>query len=98
MKYSVKSIHFVCLLLVCLLAPLPVSGAIWTDAVQRRVELPELPQRIVSLVPSVTEVLFALGLEKRIVGVTSFCTYPEQARNKPQVGGYSSPNLEAVTL
>lgn len=85
-------------LLFCLLLPLPLSAATRVDALGRRVELPEEPQRIVSLVPSVTEILFALGLEERIVGVTSFCTYPERARSKPQVGGYANPNLEAVTL
>jgi iron complex transport system substrate-binding protein len=73
-------------------------AAVWTDAMQRHVVLPDEPQRIVSLVPSVTETLFALGLEERIVGVTNFCTYPERARNKPQVGDYSAPNLEAIVL
>lgn len=54
------------------------------------------PQRIVSLAPATTEVLFALGLGDRIVGVTSFCDYPEEARGKPKVGGMSNPSLEAV--
>jgi iron complex transport system substrate-binding protein len=43
-----------------------------------------------------TEILFALGLADRIVGVTSFCDYPEEAREKPKVGGMSNPSLEAV--
>jgi iron complex transport system substrate-binding protein len=92
----VMRIDIICMLLVCLLLPAPSFAATWVDAVGRRVELSEAPQRIISLVPSVTEVLFALGLEERIVGVTSFCSYPERARSKPQVGGYSNPNLEAV--
>jgi iron complex transport system substrate-binding protein len=54
------------------------------------------PQRIISLAPATTEVLFALGLGDRIVGVTSFCDYPEEARKKPKVGGMSNPSLEAV--
>ncbi len=64
----------------------------------RSVEIPVKPQRIVSLVPSVTEILFALDLGDRIVGVTRFCTYPEEAKSKPQVGDYSNPSLEAVLL
>lgn len=54
------------------------------------------PQRIISLAPATTEILYALGLEDRIVGVTNFCDYPEEARNKPKVGGMSNPSLEAV--
>ena len=86
----------VILIFIYLVIPLSLNAAIRIDAIQRQVELPDKPQRIVSLVPSVTEVLFALGLEKQIVGVTSFCTYPKQARSKPQVGGYPNPNLEAI--
>ena len=54
------------------------------------------PARIVSLAPSVTEVLFALGLGDRVVGVTSFCRYPPEAAGLPRVGGYLDLNLEAV--
>jgi iron complex transport system substrate-binding protein len=54
------------------------------------------PKRIVSLAPSMTEILFALGLGDRIVGVTSFCDYPEATKTKPKIGGMSNPSLEAV--
>jgi len=54
------------------------------------------PARIVSLAPSITEVLFALDLGDRVVGVTSFCRYPPAAARLPQVGGYLDLNLEAV--
>jgi len=56
----------------------------------------ETPKRIVSLAPNMTELLFALGLGDRIVGVTSFCDYPEAAKKKPKIGGMSNPSLEAV--
>jgi iron complex transport system substrate-binding protein len=56
----------------------------------------EPPKRIISLAPNMTEILFALGLGDRIVGVTSFCDYPEEAKKKPKVGGMSNPSLEAV--
>ncbi len=54
------------------------------------------PKRIISLAPNMTEVLFALGLGDRIVGVTSFCDYPPEAKKKPRIGGMSNPSLEAV--
>jgi len=52
--------------------------------------------RIVSMSPSITEILFMLELGKNVVGVTHFCTYPPEARSKPIIGGYSDPNYEAV--
>jgi len=55
-----------------------------------------LPQRIVSTAPSITELLYALGLGDRVVGVTRFCRYPPEARLKPKIGDYTSPNLEAI--
>lgn len=54
------------------------------------------PLRIISLAPSMTEILFALGLGDNLVGVTSFCDYPAEAKKKPKVGGMSNPSLEAV--
>lgn len=56
----------------------------------------EPPQRIISLAPATTEILFALGLGDKIVGVTNFCDYPEEAKKKRKVGGMSNPSLEAV--
>ena len=54
------------------------------------------PMRIISLAPSNTEILFALGLGDRVVGVTSFCDYPEEAKSKEIVGDYSGHNLERI--
>ncbi len=53
-------------------------------------------QRIVSLTPSITEIIFALGAGDRVVGVTSCCDYPEQAKELPSVGDFLKPNLEAL--
>jgi len=49
---------------------------------------PAPPERIVSLAPSVTEILYDLGLGDRIAAVTTFCDYPPQALDKPKIGGY----------
>ena len=52
--------------------------------------------RIISFAPSITETLFALSLGEKVVGVTSFCMYPPQARRLPKVGGYIDPNFEMI--
>jgi iron complex transport system substrate-binding protein len=54
------------------------------------------PRRIVSLAPNVTEILFALGLDAEIAGVTRYCDFPEAALRKPKVGGLVDPNLELI--
>jgi len=54
------------------------------------------PTRIVSTAPSLTEILFALGLGERVVGVTTYCNYPEEARRVPRIGTYIQPNLETI--
>jgi iron complex transport system substrate-binding protein len=56
----------------------------------------EPPERIVSLAPSITEILYTLGLGDRLVGVTTYCDYPEEAKKKPKVGGMVNPSIEAV--
>ena len=55
-----------------------------------------LPVRIISLSPATTEILFSLGLGDRIVGVTSFCDHPPEAKKKAKIGGMSNPSLEAI--
>ena len=66
-----------------------------TDQLGRRVVL-EPPQRIISLAPSNTEILFALGLADRLVAVTDYCNYPPEAKTKPSIGGFSTPNIEEI--
>jgi len=56
----------------------------------------EAPRRIVSLAPSVTETLFALGFGDRLAGVTTYCDYPAEARKLPKIGDFMNPSLEAV--
>jgi len=57
--------------------------------------VPERP-RYISLAPSTTEILFALGLDEEIVGVSSFCDYPPQAKSKEKAGSFSEPNIEKI--
>jgi iron complex transport system substrate-binding protein len=75
------------------------AGFAVRDMGGRVVALPAPPRRIVSLVPSATEIVFALGGEDRLAGVTDYCDFPPAARAKPRVGGMVDPSLETlVTL
>jgi len=60
------------------------------------IEAPETPQRIISLVPTVTEILFAIGAGDRVVGISDFDTYPPEALARPRVGALINPNLEKI--
>lgn len=66
------------------------------DDLGRLVALNGTPQRIISLAPSITETLFALGLGDRVVGVTDWCDYPPEALDKEKVGGYTTPDIEKI--
>lgn len=66
------------------------------QVVARSAQLPVKPERIISLAPNLTEALFALGLGDRVVGVTRFCDYPEQAKSVTKIGGFIDPDLEKM--
>ena len=69
---------------------------VYIDEMGRNVTIPSRPERIVSLAPNITEILFALGLGEEIVGVTMFSDYPEAAGSKPKVGSFVNVSLEKV--
>lgn len=69
-----------------------------TDDLGRKVTIEKMPVRIVSLAPSNTEILFALGLGGRVVGVTTYCNYPEEAKKKEKIGGFSNPSIEKIVF
>ena len=66
------------------------------DEVGRKVAVPFPPKKIISLAPNITEILFSLGLDEQIVGVSIHCNFPEKAKSKIQVGSYLSPDLEKI--
>ena len=67
-----------------------------TDQLGRTVTLNGTPQRIISLAPANTEILFALGLGDKVVGDTDYCNYPAEAQNVSKVGGFSTPTIEKI--
>ena len=74
----------------------PPSPTEITDQLGRTVKVETTPQRIISLAPSHTETLYALGLAERLIAVTDYCNYPAEAEDKPSIGGFSTPNIEEV--
>ncbi|MCQ1528445.1 ABC transporter substrate-binding protein [Lutispora saccharofermentans] len=67
-----------------------------TDIKGRSVVLEKKPEKIVSLSPTNTEIVFALGAGKKLVGVTSFCDYPEEAKSVEVIGDFENPNIEMI--
>lgn len=105
---SMKSLLFAGLALILLIAgsaegcsargpePAPRDGSRFIDELGREVVLKGRPQRIISLAPSITEMLFAIGAGERVIGVTTWCDYPEQAKRIEKIGDTLHPNLERI--
>ena len=72
-----------------------ITPRTFIDDAGRKLYVAKAPTRVVSLAPSITEMLFALGLDEQIVGVTEFCDFPAAAKAKSKVG-YANPNLESL--
>lgn len=70
-------------------------GNLWISPLPGNENTPA-PRRIISVAPSITETLFALGLGDRVIGVSRFCTFPEGVRAIPKIGGLLDPNWETV--
>ncbi len=76
--------------------PEKLTGFTVIDDYKREVTLPKNPQRIISLAPACTEILFAVGLGNRVVGVDDYSDCPEEAKNITKIGSYLKPNLEII--
>ena len=69
----------------------------YTDQLNRKLHLPSIPKRIISLVPSQTELLYDLGLRDEVVGITKFCVHPDEwFRSKTRVGGTKKYDPEKI--
>ncbi len=69
-----------------------------TDALERSVTIAARPMRIVSLAPSVTETLFAIGAGPQVVGRTKFCNYPPEVASLPEIGGFSAKSISVEAI
>lgn len=72
-----------------------ITPRTFVDDAGRKLYIAKPPTRVISLAPSITEMLFALGLDGQIIAVTEFCNYPAAALSKPKIG-YARPNLESL--
>lgn len=88
-----RSVHLLCFLLVSRVAAGQVTE---TDAIGSTVTLHGTPERIVSLIPSHTELLFAVGAGSSVVGVTTYCDYPPEARQIEKIGDVAAMSLEKI--
>jgi iron complex transport system substrate-binding protein len=76
--------------------PAPAQFREVVDETGRTIRIPQPVLRIVSLAPSLTETVYALGIQDRLAGDTDFCDYPADAQKKPKVGGGLNPSLEEI--
>ncbi len=74
----------------------PADIVTYTDGIGRQVEIPRHPLRIISLAPNITETLYLLGAQDRLIGNTTQCSWPEEAKNKPKIGDLINPNYEVI--
>ena len=91
-----RTTAFTIFMLVFLILPAVTCAATHTDEMGRKVAIAKNPGRIVSLAPNITETLFAIGLDKEIVGVTVFSDYPAAAGKKPRVGSFVNLSIEKI--
>ncbi|MHB0939634.1 MAG: ABC transporter substrate-binding protein [Armatimonadota bacterium] len=67
-----------------------------TDSLNRQVTIAAKPKKIVSVAPSATEILFAIGAGERVIADTTYCDYPPAADTLPKIGGFTNPNVEKI--
>lgn len=67
-----------------------------TDTLGRTVTIDQMPEKVISIAPNITEALFALGLGDKVIGVSQQCDYPEEATSKDKMGDFWQPNIELI--
>ena len=92
---SIKA-HITLIVVVILSICIPAAAKTVNDQLGRQIEVPNNPQRIVSLAPSITEIIFQLNQGSRLKGVTQYSNYPAQALSLPKVGSYIRLDLERI--
>jgi iron complex transport system substrate-binding protein len=84
------------LILMLLLIPGRILAGLVTDQVNRTLIVPENPTRVIALAPSITEVIYDLDQEKRLIGATQYSTHPPEAKSLPRVGSYVRLDIEKI--
>lgn len=98
-KIHMRKVKFriiILFLIVSIFLSSSVNATLLIDDIGRTVNVSDSPQRIISLAPNITEILFYLNLGNKVVAVTDFCNYPEGAKKKPSVGLLLSPDMEKI--
>ncbi len=96
-KLSVSMKRLVCLVSLLGTLAIPcVASRTLTDELGRKVVVPDHPHRVICLMPSVTDTVFALGAGDDVVGISDYTEYPAEARKKPSVGDLISPSIETI--
>ena len=93
-NYKFKILNLI--LLVLMGWAIPSWSMTYRDSLGRQVTLESRPERIIPLAPSLTEILYYLGLGENVAGVTDYSYYPSEAKGKPGVGSYIDPNIEKI--
>jgi iron complex transport system substrate-binding protein len=92
---SAKTIFCFLSVLAMLVIPCAASRTV-TDELGRKVVVPDHPHRVICLMPSVTDTVFALGAGDDVVGITDYTQYPAEALKKPSVGDLINPSIETI--
>jgi iron complex transport system substrate-binding protein len=82
------ALFWLLLLPVCMGLPSRAAADTVVDQLARRIVVPDNPRRVISLAPSITEIVFTLKQENRLKGVTRYSDYPSQAKKLPRIGSY----------
>ena len=96
MKYQSRVIVLIMTALLLIAIGVPSDARTVTDQLGRQVTVPDKPQRVVSFAPNITEIIFAIGQEHRLKGVTMHSDYPPEAAKLPMVGSYVHLDLERI--
>lgn len=76
--------------------PVSDSGKTFEDILGQKIVIEKTPEKIISLSPAITEILYVLDLDDKIIGTTDYCDYPEAAKHTPKMGGFNTPNMELI--
>ena len=95
-KNSIGLKAVICISILLQLAPMTASARTVKDQIGRTVTVPDDPQRVVALAPSITEIVFKLNQSQRLVGATQYSNYPAEASKLPRVGSYIQLSLEKI--